>query len=213
MARKTRSNLAGGAAAFIGALGMAGAAQAQGLADLDIEFYLGAHGGVIDGDGKTYDNVPATYDYDSDTRGILGLLAGVNARSGALLFGVEGDVGFITDTKLDTCSSIGIPQFCRMSTNYHLRGRVGYSFGPLDLFVAAGGALLDTKISVLGTTDSETLTGYTLGAGGDYAVSDRAKVRLEVLRDDYGKKEFTPNNYGVKDWEDWTIRAAAIFTF
>ena len=202
--------IASSTALIFGAIGSATAARAQTPYD-NLEFYLGAHGGVLFGDGELYDDVGGIFDTSNATLGLLGVLGGMNIRNEYWFFGVEADVGFALDSSIPSGPCGGV-DLCDITTTGHVRGRVGYMLGNVDLFVAGGLALAHAEMNVLSASHTKTLTGVTIGAGADIAVSDKLKARVEVLHDDYGDKEFAPG-YGVKNWSDNTVRAAAIFTF
>jgi outer membrane immunogenic protein len=69
----------------------------------------------------------------------------------------------------------------------------------------AGGVAFGSVKNTLSSTDgidevsvsqSKTLTGWTAGAGVDYAATDNVIVRLEYRYTDYGHKDF---DFGVPD--------------
>lgn len=202
-------------AALVGALFVGGAAQAAG-AGWTHQFYIGVHGGSADGDGTKYDAVSNTPSVSGDTRRTnWGVLGGVNFRNGPWLLGIEADYGYMSEDNIESnyCDSYSL-SFCETNYNYHVRARVGYSVTKtIDLFVAAGYAGINARMYNLLDNYEENLDGYTYGAGADWAFHQNGVLRLEVMKDDYDGEEFGPNDYGMKDWEDLTIRAAAIFTF
>lgn len=183
------------------------------------EFYIGAHGGGVFGDGD-YQFGGTSLDLDGD-RAIFGALVGLNYRMDTVFFGVEGDVGFATGsfdfdffgTNRDGC---GNGAWCDF--NGHIRARAGLAATEgLDLFVAGGLALADGSggDSVFVDSNNDMFVGWSIGAGVEYAPSDAWKVRLEVLHDDYGHRDPTPSdttNYS-SNWTDNTVRAAVIFNF
>jgi len=86
-----------------------------------------------------------------------------------------------------------------------LRAQFGLNFGWGNLFAALGGASSDLSNNY----NSTSARGGTFGVGGEFAVSDRLGLRLEVLRDhlsgSLNTKDVTYNNT--------TVRAVAIFRF
>jgi outer membrane immunogenic protein len=189
------------------------------------EFYIGAHGGVVWGDGEWHDDVGNDVDLDG-SRGIFGALAGVNYRMDSLFLGLEGDIGFATgdfhwegrdegfSTNLDGCSN---GTWSDWTSHIRLRAGIAVVDG-LDLFVAGGVALADgdgdNSEALLGDSNDDLFVGWSLGVGADYAVTDHLKLRVEYLHDDYGDRDPAPNLSGYNsDWSDNTVRGAAIFVF
>jgi len=70
-----------------------------------------------------------------------------------------------------------------------VRGRVGYAMERVLLYAAGGWTATNFKVEGGGFDESETLHGWTLGAGFDYAVTDRIFTRLEYRYNDYFEKE------------------------
>jgi outer membrane immunogenic protein len=71
-----------------------------------------------------------------------------------------------------------------------LRGRIGYAAGQFMPFVTGGLAIGRYEISETpfsSYTKSKTYTGWTLGAGADYAVTNNILLRAEYRYTDYRK--------------------------
>ena len=181
-----------------------------------LQFYIGLHGGGAWGRGDVYTDAPAVLGARHSS-GVLGALAGVQTRQGYWLFGAEADAGFFTHSKFNqACDG---PDFvCRMKSNYHVRARLGRMISKnVDLFVAGGLALARVRMQIdpiIAT--SKTMTGLTIGGGADIGVNGLGLIRVEVLHDRYSRKQFFgggAGGYGIKNWHDTTVRAAAIFPF
>lgn len=77
-----------------------------------------------------------------------------------------------------------------------VRARAGYAVDRFLPYLAGGIAFGQVKnsygITVLNTTysDKETLAGWTIGAGLDYAATDNLILRFEYRYTDYGSKDF-----------------------
>ncbi|WP_119388464.1 outer membrane protein [Taklimakanibacter lacteus] len=101
-----------------------------------------------------------------------------------------------------------------MNYNAHLRARAGRSFGSADVFIAAGLAIAEFENENNSQTESDdfTLTGFSIGAGVDWPVTERLKARVEILHDDYGRKSTVQDNYSG-DWTDTTLRGGLLFQF
>jgi len=201
---------AGTLAALVGALCATGTARADGIFAAP-QYYLGVHAGVANGDGTKHDDTSIYPISDDASRANIGILAGINFRNGPWLYGVEADYGFM-NSQIESCDS-NFVFLCETKANYHLRARLGYQVGKVDLFVAGGFAGAKGRMYNLADYYNKRLTGYSIGAGADLAVTEQGVLRVEVLKDKYDDKEFGPTDYGVNDWEDLTVRAAAIFTF
>lgn len=195
-----------------------GTAKADAMHDAAVwEFYLGAHGGLGMLDGKTGDIFGDSYKLKNGNRGVFGGLAGVNLRLGYWLFGLEGDFGLYTKSRLGGVHCNG-GFSCKVPMNYHVRGRLGYMMSPnVDVFAAVGLALLDLKYDSSVNIHNKTLSGLSLGAGADIKLGQIAGglnpvLRIEALYDMYGKKNMG-DSYTAKNWDEFTARAAAMFSF
>jgi hypothetical protein len=84
--------------------------------------------------------------------------------------------------------TVGVNEY-KFDTTGSVRARVGYAFDHALLYGAAGwtGARghVDTPIG----SDSATFSGWTVGAGVDYAFTDNVFGRLEYRYNDYGSKD------------------------
>jgi len=98
----------------------------------------------------------------STTFGIGDIIAGVNVTSGNALFGLEGWIGGWT--------SSGKP-----SSGYDVgfEARLGYLVTPEAVLYLSGGGALLTPIGGTGTTYG------TIGAGGEFALTDNVSLDLE----------------------------------
>lgn len=78
-----------------------------------------------------------------------------------------------------------------------LRGRVGYAMDRTLLYVAAGVAFADVGLdgqSAGGAgpfSYSETLTGWTIGAGVEHAFTPNSVARIDYRFSDFGDESFT----------------------
>lgn len=169
-------------------------------------------------------------DHDTSSGAFGGVLAGFQRQSGALVWGVEGDVTG-GDRKLevtscnvtDGCWSPAHDSFTtydhlKESLRGHIRLRAGWASGPNLIYVAAGWAVAKAKLDLVGdcfngadpTTPlvftfsrKKTLSGYTLGAGVEHQAGGHLVLRAEYVFDDFGHKTFSGD--GV-EWNDRRIR-------
>lgn len=167
-------------------------------------FYVGAHVGY--GWGTADSNIsntagtrnePTTSDPDGF---IAGGQAGFNYQTGRLVFGIEGD---IAATDLD--EQISYPGFNvgGADTDVHtelewlatIRGRIGFTAGNFLVYGTGGvafgefNASFDTVNPAINGKFSETLTGYTVGGGLEYALSQRTSVKVEYQYIDLGDEK------------------------
>lgn len=203
-------------AVIVGTLGVSGAAQAAGGFG-GPEYYAGVFAGSVSGKGESHD-VGSNYTVPRKRKGTWGLLGGVNFRNGPWLLGAEADYSFGSKRQVSShYPSYCEYMVCEVKSNWHVRGRFGYRVHNVDLFLTGGYAALKVTGNTYATPfiSSVTLNGYSIGAGADFTVARHGVVRLEVLQDKYNNAKDFGNNtgYGVNNWKDTTIRAAAIFTF
>jgi len=125
---------------------------------------------------------------------IGGFYGGHNWQFGGLVAGLEADAELapITGSGLDATASVRGHN--KTDWQGSLRARVGYSLGSTLLYVTGGAAFANIKYGYefpvpAGTTDSFTKlrTGWTLGAGAEYALSTSWIARLEYRYSDYGR--------------------------
>lgn len=131
-----------------------------------------------------------------------GLYAGYNFDLGnSVVLGIDGDVTYnnlkdsYSVTDVDGTDSLE----SKLRWSGAVRARAGYAVDRFLPYIAGGVAFGSVK-NTLSSTDidapfsssqSKTLTGWTAGAGVDYAATDNIIVRLEYRYTDYGRKDFT----------------------
>ena len=71
-----------------------------------------------------------------------------------------------------------------------VRGRLGYAFGPVLPYATGGFAYGNNTLSIPGVSQSQTLTGWTAGAGIEYALSEHWTAKTEYLYTDLGSKSY-----------------------
>ncbi|WP_273726043.1 outer membrane protein [Brucella gallinifaecis] len=123
-----------------------------------------------------------------------GLYAGYNFDLGnSVVLGIDGDVTynnlkdsntFLGDTYLES----------KLRWSGAVRARAGYAVDRFLPYIAGGVAFGSVKNTIgddeVSFSQSKTLTGWTAGAGVDYAATDNVIVRLEYRYTDYGRKNF-----------------------
>lgn len=137
---------------------------------------------------------------------IGGLYAGYNYQfQNNVILGLDADIAWINNT---TKSNKDVPVGEYYSRGYYnkvdqdwlaaVRARLGYAYNRFLPYLSGGVAFTDAeyKRHNFGPTfddhysDSKTLTGYTLGAGVDYAMTDHIILRAEYRYTDFGDKDF-----------------------
>lgn len=164
-------------------------------------FYFGAQAGYSWGRDKTkeYLTSPFTfiglqnsYNTDGYTGGLYG---GGNAQYGNTVVGVEADVDFgkikgrFVDPPAPPFNPGGAGR-TEVKVQGSIRGRVGYSYGSTLVYATAGLAVADHTSQYwnwAGTSEtfSRVVTGYTVGAGVEYALSPNFTVRGEYRFTEY----------------------------
>ena len=165
------------------------------------------------------------FNLSPDSDGVVGgVYVGYNAQFNQIVVGIEGDIEAASNSGDDTFSLIPGTPFInsKVEKNWQgsIRARLGYAFDNFLPYITGGVAFADYDVKAtdfLGaevTSGSNTLTGWTIGAGVDYAFTANLIGRLEYRYTDYGTDDFT--NFGVTDKvsvKDSTIRAGIAYKF
>jgi outer membrane immunogenic protein len=138
--------------------------------------------------------------------------------------GLEGDINYLHASRSQTFNFRGTGgedtvQTTQLRWLATVRGRFGYAWGPSLLYATGGLALGDVKSSVTATdvgsalvtfagSSSETRAGWTVGAGYEYAFSDRVSLKLEYLHFDLGGVHYNaPRVAAAGTAAPWTASA------
>lgn len=164
---------------------------------------------------------------ENDVDGFVGgLHVGYNYQTGSFVFGIEAD-GEFSDAKYSRGLVRGAPgvDFNYGSKDWQasLRARAGLTFGNALLYVTGGLAIADVNSrvdvgGVLFTAYSKTKTGYTVGAGVEYALSSNWSARAEYRYTDLGSIR-SPSPGGVTvtfrtdELVDHTLRLGVSYRF
>lgn len=125
----------------------------------------------------------------SDTGFSGALYGGYNFQADRWVLGIEGDISF-SDAEVDDGDYL-LPLESR--TTGSIRGRVGYAIGNLLPYITAGVAIGKFRDDHSGSGTNigrETLTGYAVGGGLEWGVTQNLIVRGEYIFSDYGKNDF-----------------------
>lgn len=145
-------------------------------------------GGAIGWASINYDELENGY-FDRRDSGFAGALyAGYNFQFSNVVLGVEGDLNFRTAEPEDDFT---LPLSQELGGS--IRGRVGYAIDRFMPYLTAGVAIASFEADHDGDGDDiakKTMTGYSVGAGVEWAVTDNLIVRGQYLYSDFGKDEF-----------------------
>ncbi len=152
--------------------------------------YVGLQGGYAWGDAS-FDPGTGSLDASPDG-GMFGGYAGYNWQIGQVVLGVEGDVNAVWNDE-----TVSVPGgSVELETDYlaSIRGRLGYAWDRVMLYGTGGVAFTDasatTTINGQNFDMSDTLTGWTVGAGIDYALTDNWVGRVEYRYYDFSNEDF-----------------------
>lgn len=172
--------------------------------------YIGAHAGY--GWGKSLDVNNPKANEQKPKGGFGGLQAGYNWQfDNNVVLGAEADVSFGSVKKNWGGANINDPYYGsdKLSTNGTVRARLGYAADRFLPYITGGLAWGQTKYSLgcdaarvgetigtcytggknFETSNKKTVTGWTAGAGLEYAVTDNWTVKGEYLYKDFGKNK------------------------
>jgi len=165
-------------------------------------FYVGVQAGYQWGEDRQTEYAIATglptgvFQRFDSRGGFGGLHAGYNYQIDRFVLGLEADAAVGRSTGSFTVAG---NQFdARQTWEATVRGRLGVT--PVDrllLYVTGGAAFSEFKyryISLAGpfapADASTTKTGWTLGGGAEYAVTDHVTARIEYRYTDFGNTSF-----------------------
>ena len=128
-----------------------------------------------------------------------GVQAGYNYNLGGVVLGVEADIAYAGIDEGDDADHFDPEDGINWLGT--VRGRVGFALDSLLLYGTGGIAF--AGIETFG--DSQTLTGWVVGAGAEYMVSDNLSLKAEYLYHDFGSNfidgfgdDFDVNAHTVK---------------
>lgn len=134
--------------------------------------------------------------------GIAGGTVGCNYQTSNFVFGVENDISW-TNKKGSAADLAPFDPAGISSTREKwidtLRGRAGVAFDRFMIYGTAGAAFAGTDVTVSGPvigtlTSTQTRTGWTAGAGGEWAALVESwgvvSLKVEYLHADFGTKQY-----------------------
>lgn len=172
--------------------------------------YIGAHIGYAFGQFET---TAAGLSRSIDADGFAGgLLAGINYQVGQFVVGFEGDY---TGTNFNGRGAFpGSAIRGDIDWMATLRARAGLAVDRYLVYGTGGLALADVALAGYGTADGANLTGWTLGAGVEAAVTDNVVVRAEYLYTNFPEKWYNLGGTAARtDVDDHTLRLGVAWKF
>lgn len=151
-----------------------------------------------------------------------GIYAGYNFDIGNnIILGVEGDATYnnLKDSRTQTDEMFGTSILeNKLQWSGAVRARAGVAVDRFLPYIAGGVAFGNVKNSLSSSggffdgaaSQSKTLTGWTLGAGVDYAVTNNLILRFEYRYTDFGSKDFYPSHDGFEYFLPTKIKASDI---
>jgi outer membrane immunogenic protein len=175
-------------------------------------FYAGVNGGYGWGEAET----ETVGDFDVDG-GILGGQIGFNYDLGGFVLGAEADIQW-TGMEGGTIAPLGTVVDGNVDYFGTVRARAGYAIDRLLPYVTGGfayGGASGSSSFAGGFETEETITGWTVGAGAEYALTDNITVKGEYLFTDFGDETFFPGTIIEEDiaLSFHTVRAGVNFKF
>jgi outer membrane immunogenic protein len=165
--------------------------------------YIGVQGGGLWSDSSVTEADTGVFS-DNFNGGVYGAYAGYNWQSGAWVFGLEGDFNGVSNDQTFNVAGFDVD----VGSDYlaSVRGRVGYAIGRTLLFGTGGVAFTQLSAQAdlfdgVSLNADRNFTGWTLGAGAEYAFTDNWIGRLEYryynfdnnVIDDFGDVELDTN--------------------
>jgi outer membrane immunogenic protein len=161
-------------------------------------FYVGLNGGY--GWGKAdVSNALGSFTTNSQNGWLIGPTLGYNLQTGRWVWGLEGDLDYAlikgNASNAVTCGG----GTCTVKNTWFAtaRGRIGYSLDRWLPYITGGGAFAGLKIDTPTGSDTNTSTGWTVGAGVEYAFNGPWSVKLEYLYADLGKSTCNATTCGI----------------
>lgn len=171
--------------------------------------YVGLAGGGSWGRSKHVDRVTGLDDTPAFNvnGGMFGATAGYNWQLTGWIFGAEGDLSWTAQKGSSHDSGpAGNPDFSsftKMQWLGTLRGRLGYTPGNLLLYATAGYAVAGVEAGIKSTATgtvfdsaSASRSGWTVGAGAEWAFGPAWSAKAEYLYVKLGDSGFSATNLG-----------------
>lgn len=140
-----------------------------------------------------------------------GVHAGYNHQFGSFVFGLEADA-----TAVNVDSNPDAPN-ADLTVNWmgSVRARVGYAFDQVMFYGTGGFSMARAEVSsnVDSSRQTQDHTGYVLGAGVEFMVSDNWALGAEYLRHEFSEETYVLNNTFDSDGNFDAFRLRVSYAF
>ena len=172
-------------------------------------FYVGAQAGYSLGSDTTRElltagRTPLGVQFNYHPESVVGgVHAGFNYQMGSIVLGVEGDVeymnargGFQDPSRVRSPFDPGGLVRAQQDWQASVRARIGYAFDRVMVYGTAGAAFTELDYSYFnplagfGESGSFSKTGWTVGGGVNYALTNNLILGVDYRYTDYGKFDY-----------------------
>jgi len=161
-------------------------------------FYVGINGGYGWGEAEVSNSL-GSFTTDTQDGWLIGGTIGYNFQTGVWVWGIEGDIDYaLIDGNVSNTVACG-GTTCEVENTWFatVRGRIGYAFDRWMPYFTGGGAFAGTKMTVAGTSNTDTATGWTIGGGVEYSFLGPWSAMIEYLYADLGPTTCDASTCGV----------------
>jgi outer membrane immunogenic protein len=160
-------------------------------------FYVGVNGGGAFTDMRDNQFIGGGSVFGSPSGAVVGGQIGYNYQINQLVLGLEGSFDW-ADLNKDRTFADGSSNSLKVDSLATVLGRIGYAYDRTLFYVAGGYAGADVKASSFNDTitglsypgSSSWQSGYAIGAGIEYAMTNNISVKGEYLFSQLGSKTY-----------------------
>lgn len=160
-------------------------------------FYVGAQLGGLWGQGGFADPIDAVWNKTNSSAVFGGLHAGYNYQINSFVLGLQAEANLM-DASGSSTDAAGDVFTLRQTWLGSIDGRLGYAIDRTLIYAIGGVAFTNTSHDVIpfgspsyGFTGGNS-TGYDIGAGIEYAITNHWSARIEYRYYDFGTSSFGP---------------------
>jgi outer membrane immunogenic protein len=175
-------------------------------------FYLGAHVGY--GFGRTTGITPGLVAYPANTTGpLIGGQVGFNYQINQIVLGAEADIALAAITGRNPGVGLPAPVLYRTNMLGSLRARGGIAVDRVLLYVTGGLGFQNASFTNTVGPEKYTRTGWTLGAGVEYALTQNWTVKGEYAYYNFGTRALGPTYTGTVRSDVHTVKLGVNYLF